>query len=196
MGRKLCRPARRVQRQERCQGQILLRCRQPRRLTCRRRQTKSWCIRLRDTLKGHNGAVMALRFGPVASPLASSLFSCCMDLQLRRWSIAAKKCEMEYTGNLLLADKGGKASALPSVGGKRGHVNEVHNFAFSPDGRCICSVGYKGIMGTDCDQTKLWDVQNRKLHVQLQGALEGCRRCCSELGWQAVLHCKQPHIHP
>ena len=95
------------------------------------------------SLKGHNGAVTALRFGPAESPLQISLFSCSKDMQLRRWNIATQKCEMEYTGNLLLAEKGGKASALPSVDGKRGHMNEVHNFAFRCDHLHYClSVHY------------------------------------------------------
>ena len=51
---------------------------------------------------------------------------------------------------------------------KRGHSNEVHDFAFDPNGRYICSVGHKGLL-PDRDQTKLWDLQSGKCVYNYKG---------------------------
>ena len=123
-------------------------------------------------LKGHTDAVTRLRFGPRGSPCASSLFSCSKDFLLRRWNLGTHKCEMEYKGNLLYAKSGGSAAVVSALDGKRGHNNEVHDFAFSPDGNYFCAVGHKGILGADRDQTKLWNVQSGKCVYNYKGHTE------------------------
>ncbi len=127
------------------------------------------------SLAGHNGAVLKVRFGPPGTPSANLLFSCSKDMNLRRWSIGSRQCEKVYKGNTLLAQQGGSSPTV--VDGKRGHNNEVLDFSFSPDGRRFCAVGHKGILMTDRDQTKLWDVAsgncvyNYKGHTQNVGAV-------------------------
>jgi WD40 repeat protein len=111
------------------------------------------------SLNGHTSAVMKVRFGPRDTAAASSLFSCSKDFKIRRWNIGTQKCEMEYKGNLLYAKSGGSSAKAASLDGKRGHNNEVWDFAFTPDGNFFCAVGHKGILGADRDQTKLWDVR-------------------------------------
>ncbi len=123
-------------------------------------------------LKGHTNAVMKLRFGPPGSSAAMSLFSCSKDMNLRRWNIATEQCEKVYEGNLLLAKAGGSAAPASFLEGKRGHSNEVHDFAFDPEGRYICSVGHKGIALSDRDQTKLWDLQSGKCVYNYKGHLD------------------------
>ena len=124
-------------------------------------------------LEGHTNAVMKLRFGPPESPVAPFLFSCSKDMNLRRWNVATRQCDKVYKGNTVRSQDGGKTPKSPlSASGKRGHSNEVLDFAFSNDARYLCAVGHKGILLSDRDQTKLWDVQsgnclyNYKGHAQ------------------------------
>jgi WD40 repeat protein len=110
-------------------------------------------------LNGHTNHVTKLRFGPLGSPAAYSLFSCSKDHKVRRWNIATQQCEKVYEGNTFYSKAGGTSAAkIKQLDGKRGHSNEVHDLAFSPDGRYMCTVGHRGIMGSDRDQTKLWDL--------------------------------------
>jgi WD40 repeat protein len=104
------------------------------------------------SLEGHSNHVTSLRFGPIGTPFSSSLFSCAKDHSLRRWNLSTQSTEMIYSGNLA---------------GKRGHTNEVHDFALSFDGLYICSVGHKGI--PIIAQTKLWDVRSGDCIYNYQG---------------------------
>ncbi len=119
-------------------------------------------------LKGHSNEVMKIRFGPPGTPVASSLFSCSRDFKLRRWNIGTAMCEFVYEGNTILTS--GSTGILDI--GKRGHYADVCDFAISPDGRYFCAVGYKGLLGTDRDSTKLWDVQSGKCLKNYQGHTE------------------------
>jgi hypothetical protein len=83
-----------------------------------------------------------------------------------------RKCEMEYKGHLLYAKSGGSSAKPAVLDGKRGHNNEVWDFTFTTDGNFFCAVGHKGILGADCDQTKLWDVQTGMCLYNYKGDTE------------------------
>ena len=140
--------------------------------------------KLRATLKGHTGAVVAVAFSPDSKTLASASY----DGTLKLWDMTTGKERAtlgEYKGCLgcVAFSPDGKTLASGAIGspgyfpdlkqvklwdvatGKvrttlKGHDDHVQSVAFSPDGKTLASVN---------GDVTLWDLATNKERATLQG---------------------------
>ncbi len=145
--------------------------------------------KLRATLKGHTGAVVAVAFSPDSKTLASASY----DGTLKLWDMTTGKERAtlgEYRGCLgcVAFSPDGKTLASGAIGspvyfpdleqvklwdvatGKvrttlKGHEGSVYSVAFSPDGKTLASV-------SDDETVKLWDMATGKERATFQGHTE------------------------
>lgn len=136
--------------------------------------------KLRATLKGHNGAVVAVAFSPDSKTLASASY----DGRLKLWDMTTGKERAtlgEYRGCLgcVAFSPDGKTLASGAIGspglfpdlynvnlrdvasGKirttlKGKTLFVHSVAFSPDGLLLASAG--GSIDNAPGELKVWDI--------------------------------------
>ena len=142
---------------------------------------------LRQTLNGHTGEVLNVRFipnGTVAQEHRYKLISTGVDKTVRIWqifdrysdepegiySVAVSPVDNTYAA----ADRAGKIQLWRNnpdgtqqlIRTLPGHQNTISQIKYSPDGKLIASAGWDNLI-------KLWDAENGKLIVTLTGHTEG-----------------------